>query len=97
MGGFQGSVKFSGLAWYSASKAGLVGLTETLAEEYKATTVCFNCLALGAVQTEMLTEAFPEYRALVKPEGMAKYIAEFVLSGHYFFNGKTLPVALGNP
>ena len=62
MGGYQGSAKFPGLLGYSASKAAIANLTECLAEEWKENNVACNCLCLGAVQTEMLAEAFPGYR-----------------------------------
>lgn len=97
MGGFQGSQKFSGLSYYSASKAALACLTECLAEEFRETGIRVNCLALGSVQTEMLSEAFPGYRAPVSAAEMGKFIAEFAITGHKFFNGKILPVALMNP
>ena len=66
MGGFQGSAKFNGLSYYSASKAAIACLSECLAEEFKDSGVSVNCLALGAVQTEMLREAFPGYKAPVE-------------------------------
>jgi short-subunit dehydrogenase len=97
MGGFQGSVKFAGLSVYSASKAALACLTECLAEEMKDTGVAFNCLALGAVNTEMLTEAFPGYKAPVVAKDMASFIANFALNGAKLFNGKVLPVTLSTP
>jgi 3-oxoacyl-[acyl-carrier protein] reductase len=97
LGGFQGSVKFKGLSHYSASKAALASLTECLAEEFKNDKLVFNALALGAVQTEMLAEAFPEYKALVTPEQMGSFIANFALNGASFFNGKILPVSLSTP
>ena len=97
MGGIQGSVKFPGLAAYSSSKAALIGLTELLAEEYKETNMAFNCLALGAVQTEMLEEAFPGMKAPVSAKDMAVYIADFALSGHQYYNGKTLQVSNSTP
>ncbi len=97
MGGFQGSSKFPGLSIYSAAKAALASLTECLAEEYAETNIRFNCLALGAVQTEMLEEAFPGYKAPVTPDKMGGYIADFALNGHKFYNGKILPVAFTNP
>lgn len=97
MGGVQGSAKFPGLSAYSPSKAALCGLTEILAEELKELNISVNCLALGAVQTEMLEEAFPGYKAPVSPEGMAGYIYEFTSTGHHFFNGKVLPVANSTP
>jgi 3-oxoacyl-[acyl-carrier protein] reductase len=97
MGGVLGSAKFPGLAAYSSSKGALITLTELLAEEYKATGPAFNALALGAVQTEMLADAFPGYTAPVTPEKMAEYILKFALEGHQFYNGKVLPVALSTP
>jgi 3-oxoacyl-[acyl-carrier protein] reductase len=97
MGGFQGSAKFPGLTAYSSSKAALSGLTECLAEELKPRNISVNCLALGAVQTEMLQRAFPGYDAPLKAHKMAEFICEFALSGHHFFNGKILPVSSTTP
>ena len=97
VGGVQGSVKFPGLTAYSSSKAALVGLTECLAEEYKETSLSFNCLALGAVQTEMLEEAFPGYEAPTSAKEMAAYILDFSLTGPQFYNGKILTVSKSTP
>lgn len=97
MGGFQGSSKFPGLSVYSATKAAIASLTECLAEEQKETGVAFNCLALGAVATEMLANAFPGYNAPTTASEMAKFICEFALTGHQFFNGKVIPVSLSTP
>jgi len=97
MGGIQGSMKFPGLAAYSSSKAALLTLTELLAEEYKENGPSFNALALGAVQTEMLEEAFPGYKAPVSAEEMAQYIADISLNGHKFYNGKILQVSNSTP
>jgi len=97
MGGFQGSIKFSGLSYYSASKAAIACLTECLANEFKEAGISVNCLALGSVQTEMLNEAFPGYEAPVKADRMAEFISDFALNGNKFFNGKILPVAMSNP
>lgn len=97
MGGFQGSVKFKGLSYYSASKAAVSCLTECLANEFSESGISVNCLALGAVQTEMLNEAFPGYKAPVEASEMAEFISEFALTGNKFFNGKILPVAVGTP
>ena len=97
MGGFQGSVKFAGLSTYSSSKAALANLTEVLAEEYKDTKVKINCLALGSVQTEMLQEAFPDYRADVSANQMATYIYQFSTANPLLFNGKIIPVSLNTP
>jgi NAD(P)-dependent dehydrogenase (short-subunit alcohol dehydrogenase family) len=97
MGGFQGSAKYAGLSYYSASKAALACLTECLANEFKEYGISINCLALGSVQTEMFEEAFPGYKAPVDAKQMAEFISGFALTGHKFFNGKILPVAVGNP
>ena len=97
MGGFQGSSKYKGLSYYSASKAAMACLSECLAEEFKESGINVNCLALGAVQTEMLTEAFPGYKAPVNAKEMAEFISYFALNGDKFFNGKILPVGVSNP
>jgi short-subunit dehydrogenase len=97
MGGFQGSMKFAGLSAYSTSKAALCSFTELFAEEYKNSTIRMNCLCLGAVQTEMLEEAFPGYIAPVLPDQMAKFIVNFAENNADFMNGKIIPVSLSNP
>ena len=97
MGGVQGSVKFSGLAAYSSSKGAVITLTELLAEEYKDSGPSFNVLALGAVQTEMLAEAFPGLKVPTTPVAMADYIGNFALSGQQFYNGKLLQVSNSTP
>ncbi len=97
MGGFQGSVKFAGLSAYSTSKAAVVSFTELLAEEYKDSKIKVNCLCLGAVQTEMLEEAFPGYQAPLSSAEMAEFIVDFALNGSKFMNGKIIPVSLSTP
>lgn len=97
MGGVQGSMKFPGLAAYSSSKGAVITLTELLAEEYKETGPCFNVLALGAVQTEMLEEAFPGYVAPTSALEMAEYIFDFSLNGNKYYNGKLLQVSNSTP
>ncbi len=97
MGGVQGSVKFPGLAGYSASKMALAGFTECLAEELRDRQVRCNCLALGAVDTDMLRAAFPGYQAPVTAEAMGREVARFLIEGHNYFNGKVLPMSLSTP
>lgn len=97
MGGFQGSLKFPGLSAYSASKAALHTLTECLAFELADRGVKVNCLALGSAQTEMLEKAFPGYQSPVMAFEMGKYVADFALTGHKYFNGKIIPVAVTTP
>ena len=97
MGGFQGASKYRGLSYYSASKAAIACLTECLAEEFHESGISVNCLAIGAVQTEMVAEAFPGYKAPVQPKEMAEFITGVALTGNKYVNGKILPVAVSNP
>jgi NAD(P)-dependent dehydrogenase (short-subunit alcohol dehydrogenase family) len=97
MGAFQGSAKFPGLAAYSSSKTGVVTMTELLAEEFKDDHIKFNCLCLGAVQTEMLEEAFPGYQAPLNANQMATFIHDFACNAHQYLNGKVIPVSLSTP
>ncbi len=97
IGGIQGSVKFPGLSAYSSSKGAVITLTELLAEEHKETGPSFNVLALGAVQTEMLKEAFPDYKAPTTAIEMATYIHDFALTGNKYYNGKVLQVSNSTP
>ncbi len=97
MAGFQGSKKFSGLSYYSASKAALAALTESLSEEYMEEGITMNALSIGSVQTEMLAEAFPGLKAPLEPSQMAEFMKWFTLEGANYFNGKILPVSLATP
>ena len=97
MGGIQGSLKFAGLSAYSSSKGAVITLSELLAEEYKESEIAFNVLALGAVNTEMLQEAFPGYEAPLSAKEMADYIFNFALTGNKYYNGKVLQVSNTTP
>jgi short-subunit dehydrogenase len=97
MGGFQGSTKFKGLSYYSASKAALACISECLSGELMEYKISVNCLALGSVQTEMLENAFPGYEAPVTATEMGKYIGDFAVYGNRVHNGKVIPVALTTP
>lgn len=97
MGGIQGSMKFAGLSAYSSSKGAVITLSELLAEEYKDKGISFNVLALGAVQTEMLAEAFPGYQANLSASEMANYIFDFTITGNKYYNGKVIQVSSSTP
>ncbi|MBM78925.1 MAG: short-chain dehydrogenase [Crocinitomicaceae bacterium] len=94
IGGVNYSSKYSGLSLYSSSKGALTILSECLAEELD---IKVNVLALGAVQTEMLSKAFPGYNAEVKPSEMADYIIDFIENGSKMLNGQIIKVTKSNP
>lgn len=97
MGGFAGSKKFNGISAYSITKGALATLSECLAEELAPMKIKVNCLAMGAVQTEMLAQAFPGYKAPLQPGEMASFIKSFALTAHHFLNGKVIPLSLSTP
>lgn len=97
VGGVNGTQKFPGLSAYSSSKAALSCLAECWQAEFENSGPVFNSLALGAVQTEMLSQAFPGYEAPVSPRGMASYIVRFALFEHEVIRGKTILVSRSNP
>lgn len=98
VGGVTGSVKFPGLSAYSSSKGAMTILTECLQAEFgDSTSWSFNCLALGAVQTEMLEEAFPGYVAPIDAAAMAAYICGFALNNHRVMRGRVVEVTMSTP
>ena len=58
----SGVVGMLGQSNYSASKAGMIGLTKSLAKEVASRNITVNALALGLIETEMATEMNAEYR-----------------------------------
>ncbi|HEU4594971.1 MAG TPA: 3-oxoacyl-[acyl-carrier-protein] reductase [Pyrinomonadaceae bacterium] len=85
----SGVVGMAGQSNYSASKAGMIGLTKALAKEVASRNVSVNALALGLVATEMsqsLDEAYQQklleqipMKRFAEPEEVAR-IACFLLS-----------------
>ena len=55
----------AGQANYAASKAGLVGLTKSVAKELASRGICCNAVAPGFIQTDM-TEKFVENEAILQ-------------------------------
>jgi 3-oxoacyl-[acyl-carrier protein] reductase len=58
----SGVVGMLGQSNYSASKAGMIGLTKSLAKEVASRQITVNALALGLIETEMASEMNAEYR-----------------------------------
>lgn len=59
----SGVVGMAGQSNYSASKAGMIGLTKALAKEVASRKVTVNALALGMVSTDMAGSLNDEYQA----------------------------------
>jgi NAD(P)-dependent dehydrogenase (short-subunit alcohol dehydrogenase family) len=74
LAGIRGVEKFPGTSAYAASKHGVVGLTEVLAVEGRPCGIRVNCVAPGAVDTKMLRDGAPWFKASTKPEDIAKTI-----------------------
>lgn len=85
----SGEVGMPGQSNYSASKAGMIGLTKSLAKEVASRKVTVNALALGMVATDMAGKLDQTYQDKIKeqiplgrfaePEEIAR-IAAFLLS-----------------
>lgn len=58
----SGVVGMLGQSNYSASKAGMIGLTKSLAKEVATKKITVNALALGLIETDMSAEMNAEYR-----------------------------------
>ncbi len=97
VGGVTGSVKFPGLSVYSSSKGALSILSECLAEDFREDGIRVNCLALGSVNTDMLSKAFPEFTSPTSTKDISEYITHFILEGHRVVNGSTQVVSVSNP
>ena len=96
MGGVQGTEKFPGLSAYSISKAAVNALTESMAVELSEFKIHTNCINPGAVQTEMLQKAFPDFNAPVSAKEFGNYLANFALNSARLMNGRLISVSLRN-
>ena len=92
----------AGQANYAASKAGLIGLTKSVAKELAARNVTVNAVAPGYIDTDM-TGAMPEtaktaLQATIpmartgKPEDVAQAVAFFAEEGSSYITGQVLSV-----
>lgn len=84
---------------YSASKAGLVGATKSLAQELAKREITVNCVAPGWIDTEMLKGAdvtllagMVPMRRLGTPEDVAAAVAFLMSAGASYITGQVLSV-----
>lgn len=102
IGSVSGLVGVAGQANYSAAKAGMVGLTRSLARELGSRGVTVNCVAPGAIDAGMLLELNDEQRqAYLKqiplerfgtPEDVAGAVLFLTSPGASYISGQTLAV-----
>lgn len=98
----SGLIGNAGQSNYSSSKAGLVGLTKTVAREFARKNVTANCVAPGFIETAM-TEKLPDavkegakklipLRRMGKPEDVANAISFLASDEAGYITGQVLCV-----
>jgi 3-oxoacyl-[acyl-carrier protein] reductase len=93
----------AGQAPYSAAKAGVIGLTKTLAKEYASRGITVNAVSPGFIETDMTAKDLPEERRasllkeiplgrVGKPEEVAAVVALLAGPGGAYVTGQVLRV-----
>ncbi|MBC8124844.1 MAG: SDR family oxidoreductase, partial [Candidatus Kapabacteria bacterium] len=96
LGGNAGQVN------YSSSKAGIVGLTRSLARELASRNVFVNCVAPGFVETDMTDKLTDEQKAsffgnipmkrAARPDEIASVVSFFMAQESSYITGQVLNV-----
>lgn len=97
MSGIGFAQKFEGMSVYGATKSGINTFTESLAIELEKFNIHVNAIALSAIQTPMLDQAFSKNVQGMKPEEVATFIYDISLKYKALFNGKIIPVGYSIP
>ena len=97
-----GAIGQAGQANYAASKAGLVGLSRSLAKEFASRGVTVNVVAPGPISTDMLEELTDKQRSAITdsvplgrtgtPEEIAATVAFLASDGAAYITGAVIPV-----
>jgi 3-oxoacyl-[acyl-carrier protein] reductase len=92
----------SGQSNYSAAKAGMIGMTKSLAREFGPFNVTVNAVAPGYIETDMVTHLKPAYRAKMTqltpmgrfgcPEEVAKVVGFLASDAASYITGQVLSV-----
>ena len=91
-----------GQANYTASKAGIVAMSKSLAIEYAKKNINVNCISPGFISTPMTDQIDPKFKELIiakipanrlgKPEDIANAVVFLTSSDSDYINGETLHV-----
>ncbi len=89
-------------AVYSATKAGIIGLTKALSKEYAPSGITVNCVAPGVIDTDMMARFSEEEKKDIceeiplgrmgKPEEVAEAVSFFVSEKSSYITGQILGV-----
>jgi NAD(P)-dependent dehydrogenase (short-subunit alcohol dehydrogenase family) len=84
----------AGYAAYSASKSAVLRLTESLADELKASGINVNCIVPGTIDTPQNRAAMPrgDFSKWVQPSAIADVVAFLASDASRAINGAALPV-----
>jgi 3-oxoacyl-[acyl-carrier protein] reductase len=102
MGSIVGSIGNAGQANYSSSKAGMIGLTKSLAKEFGSRNILVNCIAPGYVITPMTKKLTEEQKQAylnniplkrgAQPEDIANACLFFACEDSSYVTGQVLHV-----
>jgi short-subunit dehydrogenase len=87
-----GKQGFPGLAVYCATKFGVIGFTEALAEELKDTRIRAYTICPADTQTDMWESLFPGTPATYQPEDVAKEVMELIKNNKKIRPGSAISV-----
>ena len=100
-----GLVGFPGQANYAAAKAGVIGMTRSLAKEFARRKITVNAVAPGIVETAMMADIKEEMRAeyikqipmgrFAKPADIAHAVLFLAAAESEYITGQILPVTGG--
>jgi len=92
LSGIYATEKFAGLATYTVSKYGVVGLTEAIAVEGRQHGISAFCISPGAVDTQMLRQANPDLRPGLTPGDVAELIVALLDKPWAAASGANIPL-----